>query len=308
MKGSLHDPIKLSQLQSMVAVAQASSFSEAALNLGISQSAVSHAISTLEERLGIILFSRGRYGARLTPVGDRVLGHAQAIMAEIEAIQREAGLAKGLEEGEVRVATFRSIATHILPGAIAQFHPRFPGITLNLSEYDSYLQVEQALKEGRADIGLTILPVDPKLRTWTLLADEFVVLLPPSFGAKGDLLTWDELVQQPLIMPPLSDRMMRPLYEHINGLGYRLQVVNQVETDATIVSLVAQGIGGTILPRLAEEPIPEAVKVYSLPLPLARQIGIAVLADAMQTPAVYALLETLRAFKLVPEPIMPSPS
>lgn len=127
MKGSLYDPIKLSQLQSLVAVAQVGSFSEAALTLNLSQSAVSHAIATLETQLGVILFSRGRYGARLTTVGDRILPHAQTIMAEIEAIQRESVLAKGLDQGEVRVATFRSIATHILPGAIAQFHPPLSG-------------------------------------------------------------------------------------------------------------------------------------------------------------------------------------
>lgn len=293
MKETSQNRIKLSQLQILAVVADRQNFSEAALELGISQSAVSHAIASLEDYLGIVLFSRGRYGARLTPVGDRVLAHARVIVEHTQDILQEAAIAKGLEKGQVRVASFRSIATHILPEAIAQFHQRFPGIRLNLAEYEDYNQVEQSLREGRADIGITVLPAGKDLSAWELLRDEFIVLLPPDFTLEGDALTWPVLAEQPLIMPPVDYVMMRPVYRHINGLGYRLKVVNEVKTDATIVRLVAQGVGGSILPRLAAEPIPEGVQVYSLPVPLERQVGVAMLAEALQPPAVYALLETL---------------
>jgi DNA-binding transcriptional LysR family regulator len=294
MKETSQNRIKLSQLQILVAVAERQNFSEAALALGISQSAVSHAIASLEEYLGVVLLSRGRYGARLTPVGDRVLTHARIIVNSTASILQEAAIAKGLEKGQVRVATFRSIATHVLPKAMKQFYQRFPGITINLTEHEDDSHVEQALREGRADIGITVLPVGKGLSAYSLLEDEFVVLLPPDAVLKGEDITWPELAQQPLIMPPVDSVMMRPVYEHINGLGYRLNVVNEVETDAATVSLVAQGLGGTILPRLAAEPIPETVGVYSLPVPLAREIGVAVLTEALQPPAVYALLDTLR--------------
>ncbi len=293
MKETSQNRIKLSQLQILAVVADRQNFSEAALELGISQSAVSHAIASLENYLGIVLFSRGRYGARLTPVGDRVLTHARVIVEHTQDILQEAAIAKGLEKGQVRVASFRSIATHILPEAIAQFHQRFPGIRLNLSEHEDYTQVEQSLREGRADIGITVLPAGKDLSAWELLRDEFIVLLPPDFALESDALTWPVLAEQPLIMPPVDYIMMRPVYRHINGLGYRLKVINEVKTDATIVRLVAQGVGGTILPRLAAEPIPEGVQVYPLPVPLERQVGVAMLAEALQPPAVYALLETL---------------
>jgi hypothetical protein len=63
--------IKLSQLRALVAVAECGNFSEAALHLEVSQSAVSHAIATLEDELGVVLFTRGRHGATLTPIGER---------------------------------------------------------------------------------------------------------------------------------------------------------------------------------------------------------------------------------------------
>ncbi|NEP18140.1 MAG: LysR family transcriptional regulator [Leptolyngbya sp. SIO4C1] len=295
MKDNPQNQVKLSQLRILVAVAEQQSFSEAALELGISQSAVSHAVSALEDRLGVMLFSRGRHGATPTPVGDRIVQHAQVVVERTAAILKEASLAKGLEQGQVRVAAFRSIATHVLPSIIAQFHQRFPGIALYLTEHDDYLQVEQALRSGRADIGITFMPVGKGLMAWELLQDEFIALLPPSFELQGERLTWAELVAQPMIMPPVDYIMMRPVYDYINGLGYWLNVVYEVETDATIVSLVAQGLGATILPRLAAEPIPEAVRVYPLPAKLARSVGVAILTEAQQPPAVYALLETLKA-------------
>ena len=207
---------------------------------------------------------------------------------------QEAAIAKGLEKGQVRIASFRSISTHILPKAIKAFHQKLPGITLNLTEHDNNKGVEQALKEGRADIGIVLMPAGKGLTAWELLQDEFVVLLPPEVELDNNALTWSELSKQPLIMPPVDYPAMRPVYEHINALGHWLNVVNEVGTDAAIVSLVEQGLGGTILPKLAAEPIPDLVQVFSLPEPFVRTIGVAIATDTLQPPAVYALLETLK--------------
>ncbi len=294
MKETHQNQIKLSQLKIVVAVAERQNFGEAALELGISQSAVSHAIASLEDTLGVILFSRGRHGATLTPVGANILPHAKTAVESVSAILKEAAAGKGVERGTVRIATFRSIATHVLPKGLGRLHEQFPGIVANLTEHENDQQVEQALKEGRADVGIVTLPASKDLTAWELLQDEYVVLLPPKTKLEGSNLSWEALAEQPLLMPPVNYVMMRPVYDHINALGYRLNVVNEVETDSATVNLVAQGLGGTILPRLAAEPIPQGVQVYSLPIPLKRPIGVAVLTDALQSPAVYALLDILK--------------
>jgi len=294
MKDTHQNKIKLSQLKIVVAVAEQKTFGDAALDLGISQSAVSHAIASLEDSLGVILFSRGRHGATLTPVGANILPHAKAAVENVSAILKESAIGKGVERGKVRIATFRSIATHVLPEGLKRLHEQFPGIVANLTEHDNDQQVEQALKEGRADVGVVTLPASKGLTAWELLKDEYVVLLPPGSQLENDELTWEALAQQPLLMPPVDHIMMRPVYDHINGLGYRLNVVNEVETDSATVNLVAQGLGGTILPRLAALPIPEAIQVYPLPIPLERPIGVAILTNALQPPAVYALLDALK--------------
>lgn len=289
--------MKLSQLRILTAVAEQENFSEAALELRMSQSAVSHAIATLEELLGVVLFSRGRHGARLTPVGKQIVEHAQEIVHRADAITKVAELSRGLQGGQVRIASFRSVATHILPTVITQFHRRFPAITVSLDEQDDYPHVEQALREGQADIGFTFLPTSNEFETWEILRDEFIALFPPDFNSTGAQLIWEELVAQPLIMPPVNYVMMRQVYDQASSAGHRLNVVYEVDTDATIVSLVSQGLGATILPRLAAEPIPPNVKTYSLPTPIERVIGVAILAEALHPPAVYAFLEILKTVK-----------
>lgn len=300
MKDNPQNQMKLSQLKILVAVADRENFSEAALQLEMSQSAVSHAIAALEDHLGVILLSRGRHGASLTPVGQRIVEHAREIVHRSEAIAKEAVMARGLQGGQVRIASFRSVATHILPTVITQFHQRFPAIAVSLTEHDDYPQVEQALRSGRADIGFTFMPAGEGLEAWEVLHDEFVALFPASFKPEGEALTWSDLIDHPLIMPPVDYIMMQRVYNHAKKHGQPLKVAYEVGTDATIVNLVAQGLGITILPRLAAEPIPAGISVYSLPIPLDRVIGVAIPANALHPPPVFAFLDILKGAKLGP--------
>ncbi|MBC7969083.1 MAG: LysR family transcriptional regulator [Verrucomicrobia bacterium] len=304
MNANRQGQIKLSQLRALVAVAERGNFGEAALQLGLSQSAVSHAIATLEDMLGVVVLSRGRHGAHLTPVGDRVLTYAQQMMQSLDGMMKEANLAKGLEGGQVRIASFRSVATHILPEAIAQFRQRFPDITVRLTDHEDLPEVEQTLREGRADIGFTYLPASEDFEVWELLQDEFVVLFPPAFKLKGKRLTWEELAHHPMIMPPETDATMLQFYAHCLKFNCTLTVAYRVNTDSTIVSMVARGLGAAVLPRLSAEPIPVGVQVFSLPMPIYRVIGIAVLADALQVPAVFAFLDILKCKDLLLPPIV----
>lgn len=288
------EALKLSQLRSLVTVARCSNFSEAALQLEVSQSAVSHAIASLEEQLGVVLLSRGRHGATLTPIGEQIVNHAQEILRLVEVIGKEARLSKGLEGGQVRVVSFRSAATHLLPGVIAQFRQRFPGISVTLLEGRSDDQVEQCLREGRADIGIVCLPPPADLLTWELMRDEYVVLLPPTVKVPGNRITWEELAKYPLIMPPRNDYCSTLIRGHLTCLNQSMNAAYEIQEDSTIVSMVMQGLGTTIIARLAAEPLPPEIQVFPLPIPLERSIRAAILTDALQPPAVYAFLETLQ--------------
>lgn len=286
--------IKLFQLKVLIAVADKGSFSEAAQQLQMSQSAVSYAIASLEEELGVMLFSRGRFGAQLTPVGEQIVNRARRIGDLIDDIVKQANLAKGLGGGHIRIASFRSAATHILPDAIAEFSRCYPAIAVSIADYDDRPHVEADLRQGRADIGISYLPTSSDFETWELMRDEMIALFPPDFKPKGSRLSWDDITAYALIMAPDGDDCDAMTYHHCEQYGITLRATYQIRSDSTILNMVAKGLGASICPRLSAEPIPVGVQVYSLPVPLYRIICVAVLADALLTPAAYAFLDLLK--------------
>ena len=283
--------MKLSQIQALIAVAECQNFSGAALQMELSQSAVSHAIASLETELGVQLFHRGRHGAQLTPVGERVLIHGHQIARALEMMVKEADLEKGLQGGQVRIVTFRSVATHILPGIIAQFRDRFPKIAVSITEVYYTQAVEEALRSGKADIGFVSLPISDEFETKEILRDKYIVLLPPTAQCKKTKITWEELAAYPLILKTPEIPCALPLHKYLTASKFPLNIAYEISEDSTIVSMVMQGLGATIIPRMAAEPIPAEVKVCSLPADLEMVIGVAVLRDALLIPAVFAFLD-----------------
>jgi DNA-binding transcriptional LysR family regulator len=286
--------LKISQLRALVAIANHGNFSSAALELGLSQSTVSHAIATLEEELGIVLLFRGRYGATLTPIGEQVIQEARQVLHTLEVIREKANQEKGLQTGQVRVACVRSIATHVLPKVIARFREKFPTIGVVMTEYDRYAEVEQALREGQVDIGFTLLPTTTEFKTWELFRDEFVALLPPKSIAPGESLSWEQLAKYPMIVNLRSPQHNKTVSAHFLQFGQTFKIDYELREDSTILSMVKQGLGATVMARLAAEPILEQIEVRSLPVPLERVIGVAILADALLPRAVFAFLDIVK--------------
>src|SRR5438105_4035250 len=109
--------LKLNQLELFVAVVQAGSFSAAAIELGCTQSRISHSLAELERVVGMRLLHRSRTGCQPTEAGNKVLLKARQILRLADSVvslaQEDAALA-----GQVRLACFRSMATHIIPDVL----------------------------------------------------------------------------------------------------------------------------------------------------------------------------------------------
>ncbi|MEO0409182.1 MAG: LysR family transcriptional regulator substrate-binding protein [Cyanobacteria bacterium P01_A01_bin.135] len=226
-------------------------------------------------------------------MGEQIVQRSRRVMELLNDIVKQANLSKGLDGGYLRLAAFRSAASHILPEVMAEFCRRYPAIAVNIAEYDDAPEVDDALRRGRCDIGITYLPTDSGFDTWELLRDEFVVLVPPNTALEGQL-DWATLENQPLIMSPEGDVCDNMVYAHCQPYDVTLRPTYQVRSDATIVNMVAKGLGMTISPRLATEPVPPGVAVYSLPVPLFRIITVAVPRGALLTPAAYMFLELMQ--------------
>ncbi len=285
--------VNMHQLEVLAQVAHHGSFSKAALNLQTSQASVSRAIAALEKELGIPLLTRGRFGARLTSVGERILNHSHQILDLREMIEYEANLEKGLYGGRVRIGSFRSAATHVLPPHIAQFSAAYPKVEVSLAELEP-AGVEQALRSGEVDIGLVPLPrSSEEFDTWEIARDEYVALLPQTCTCGDQTISWDNLANHTFILYNYAE-CTSTVRDYWAARGHSLQVAYEVREDSTIVSMVAQGLGAAILPRLAAMPIPQEIKVFSLPARLERVIGVATLANSPQTPAVEMFVNLLK--------------
>ncbi|WP_369791688.1 LysR family transcriptional regulator [Synechococcus sp. PCC 7335] len=288
--------MKLSQLRALVAIARTGTFSDAASQLDLSQSAVSHAIATLEEELGVSLLSRGRQGAVLTPVGQQITNEAMTMLSHLKIIGRKAQDAKGLQAGLVRVVGFRSVATHVLPVIIEEFRRLYPGISVSIGEGNDVRGAEEILRRGEADIGFTYLPVSEAFDAWELFRDDYVALLPKAKApVTKQPLDWETLNELPLILPMPEDGCRYNVDQYLLRHGQTITPAYEVKEDSTVVSMVRRGLGATIIARLAAEPIPKDVTVCELPVPLQRVIGVITLADALQTPPVFAFLDTLKS-------------
>lgn len=285
--------LKVSQLRALVAIAEQGTFSDAALHLDLSQSAISHAIATLEDELGVILLSRGRQGAVLTPIGEKVTAHAHQVLRALETVAKTAEQARGLQGGQVRLAGFRSVATHILPVVIEAFRDKYPSIGISIDECDHFHAIEDAVQQGYADIGFTYLPSSDRFEAWELMRDRYLALLPPG-SQPSNPISWEELNASSLILAPVNDCCRDLLEAHAQRFGTQLRPAYEVREDSTILGMVRRGLGGTIMAQLAAEPIPSDLVVAELPVPLERVIGVITLADALHPPAVFAFLETLK--------------
>lgn len=285
--------LKLSQLRALVAVADYGNFSEAALALDLSQSTVSHAIATLETELGVILLNRGRYGANLTPVGERIVSQARQIQNLIEQMGVEANREKGLQGGEIRIASFRSIATHLLPPVISRLRLHYPNVQVIITEMDDTVEIEQALRAGHADICFTYLPAATEFETWEVMRDDYIAVFDATHAINTTPLTWQELATYPLILSTISC-CANLIYKYLKTSPYPVNIAYQVRQDSTIMSMVMQGLGVGILPRLAAEPLPSQAIIRQLPSHLERVIGVAIVKDKIHSPAVFAFLDALR--------------
>lgn len=286
--------LKLSQLRALVAVTGCGNFGKAAAQLGVTQSTVSHAIATLEDELGVILLSRGRHGAQLTPAGEAVTQHAQDILTSIKTMQQTANLHKGLQGGQVRIATFRSAAANLLPKIVAQFQTDYPAVDVTITEFYDGPYVEQQLRDGKADIGMAFLPTSDEFEAWALMQDPYWVLLPPDFEFEGTRLTWTQLTQLPLILYPNDNSCFANVQRYFHQAERALAPRHQFRETHTILNMVAQGLGAAIIPSLSANPIPSGVTVVQLPSNLERTIGVILLANALHTPAVFTFLQVLK--------------
>ena len=237
-------------LETFVAVAEELHFGRAAELLHIAQPAVSRQIKRLENELGIKLFLRDRRNVILTEAGRAFLKEARTILAQVSLAQQVARRAHRGEMGSLSLGYSECNIHSVFPEAVRLYRERFPGVVLEMREMVTAEQVE-ALLGGDIDVGLVTLPVAAEgLRVETLLEEPVVAALPDNHPlASNAQVALEDLADDPFVFFP---RWQAPGHHDLitaqcREAGYIPQVVVEANTRQGIASLVAAGIGVSLL-------------------------------------------------------------
>ena len=275
--------MNIQKYQAFMAVVEQGSLTRAAEELGCTQSAVSHCISSLEEELGFALLKRGRAGARLTNEGERLAPAVRNLLNSAEQLKQTASAIRGLDSGTVRIGSFTSVAVHWLPPVLKEFQRDYPKVDLRLLNGD-YHDVEQWLQDGSIDVGFVGMPCGVDCECIALMEDRLLAILPK--GSRFEHYPKFPLVEcetEPFIsLLQSSDHDAR---RALDAAGVRPNVRFYTKDDYAVIAMVEQGLGISIMPELLLKGRNDNVQILPLIPEAKRTIGIAIAAGSKAGPA-----------------------
>lgn len=236
---------------------------------------------------------------RLTQAGEALVRHAAGILAGLTAAEEEVAAIAGLRAGRVRLVSFPSGSSTLVPTALAALRAAHPGTRVSLEEAEPPASVG-LLREGDCDVALAFryegaagaeewddLVVRP------LLSDRLVALVPERHRLAGARsVAIGELAQEPWIAG--CPRCRGQLVEVCAAAGFTPRIDFATDDYPAVVGLVGAGLGVAVLPQLAVESVrPRGVRTVTLEPAVRREIVALTLPDLAQVPAVSATLDQL---------------
>jgi DNA-binding transcriptional LysR family regulator len=293
--------IEARHLRVLRAVAATGSFSAAGRELGCTQPAVSQQMKALEASVGTPLLIRSGREMRLTQAGEALVRHAAGIIAGLTAAEEEVAAIAGLRAGRVRLVSFPSGSSTLVPTALAALRAAHPGTRVSLEEAEPPQSVEM-LREGDCDIALAFRYEGAAgggdewddLVARPLLRDRLVALVPERHRlARAGSVAIGELARESWIAG--CPRCRGQLVEVCEGAGFTPRIDFATDDYPAVVGLVGAGLGVAVLPQLAIESVrPRGARTVTLEPAVRREIVALTLPDLAQVPAVAATLDQLQ--------------
>ncbi len=250
------DALTLRQFRYFVTVAETGSVSRAALEVGISQSAITAAIQALETEMGCALFARHQKGMRLTHEGHRLLRHARFILTAVADARAAVRERPETITGELNIGVTRMVSGYYLADILSRFRRIFGGVDVRVVE-DERSYLEHLLVGGELDVGLMIVSnlVDRHaLEAEFLQRSPWRVWLPAQHPLlAGSSLTFADIGAEPFVlltMDELADTTARLWRQG----ALRPPIVMKTDSVEAVRSLVGTGMGIAMLPDLAYRP------------------------------------------------------
>lgn len=264
------DTRKYEALQSVVSLGR---FSKAAERMGYTQSAMSQIIASLEADLGLTLVERQRSGCRLTIEGEELFPLIERVLHAQRAVQERADEIRGLDVGEVRMGTIASISAHWLPPLIREFEQDHPNVRFVIHQGD-YSLIPQWIREGKVDFGFVNPAGVEGLAMRTLKTGAMSVVLPKGHPlAELTDVPLEELAREPFIL--LEEGGYYEPLEAFARAGCEPNIKYTIHDDYSIMAMVAQGLGVTVLADLIMRKCPYELEVRPTVPRVERTVAVA---------------------------------
>ncbi|MDP8983170.1 MAG: LysR family transcriptional regulator [Acidobacteriota bacterium] len=259
--------IELRHLKLVSAIAEEGTITAASVRLNLTQSALSHQLSQVEEMLGLKLFLRLPRKMAITPAGETLLASARAILTELDRACTRLCSAADSHQGTLRIATECYTCYHWLPAHLKAFENRYPGVDVRIVVEATHRPIE-ALNAGKLDIAIVCCDVDRRdLSVTPLFEDELVVLMNPAHPlAVKPWIAAQDFEGEHLIGYSVSLKSMRLYIELLEPAGIQLRRFSRVELTEAILEMVKAGLGIAVLARWAVEPYLNPATLVSRPL------------------------------------------
>jgi DNA-binding transcriptional LysR family regulator len=290
--------LDLRHLVALKAIADEGSFGRAAERLGYTQSAISQQIATLERIVGLRLIERpgGPRPISLTEAGRILLRHAEAIDARLLAAKADMNALEAGDAGRLRVGTFQSVGTRVLPTLLRRFSETHPKVEIVLRESVDEAELLEMVERGELDLTFWTLPVEPGPYEWVELLHDPYVLVVPAGSPLASLRrppTLKEIALQPLIGFSSQCGAMAQVESHLASSGRTPNFVFRSDNNGTVQGLVGAGVGASISPLLTVEEGDDRVVVIDLQGRIPpRVIGLVWHRDRHRGAAAEAFVET----------------
>lgn len=268
--------ISFRQLRAFVEVATSSTFAEAAVNLHLTQPALSTSIKKMEQQLGGKLFERNTRNVSLTPEGEFLFPNAVRLMRDWENTFSDTQNLFAMSKGQLTVCAMPSFAESKLPSLLSLFHKTAPKVNIRVVD----IVMEQVINEvtnGRCEMGFSFEP-DRKdgLVFESLFADQFVVVVNKSQASIiQDDPQWDTCLSLPLVMMNRGSAVRNWTQSKLENYG-ELDIVAETGQLSTLGKLIQHGLGISIMPRICEEHMKNlGLTVINIEVdPLIKRIGL----------------------------------
>jgi LysR family transcriptional regulator for metE and metH len=259
--------LEVRHLRLVEAVAREGGLTKAANRLHVTQSALSHQLRDIEDKLGVPLFLRLNKKMLLTQAGERLLSSAPIVLEELKRTEEDISQIAMNREGLLRISTECYTCYHWLPPVLKPFTRDFPRVEVRIIAEATRRPIE-ALLDGRLDLAITSAPArNQKLLFKPLFKDEMVVIVNPHHPlAARPFVSARDFASEHLLVYALPKEELTIYQKILVPAGVAPKQLSRVELTEAIIEMVKAGLGIGVMARWAVRPHLEAGTLRAVPL------------------------------------------